>query len=83
MRPREHSPLCDLGERTQPTKLQRQRRRGKNKKAPEGAFDCGTPPAGALTHAVLFQLLTQSTAVDAHQVGSAGLVAASVFHHFF
>lgn len=56
---------------------------GKNKKAPEGAFDCGTPPAGALTHAVLFQLLTQSTAVDAHQVGCAGLVAASVFHHFF
>lgn len=43
----------------------------------------GTPPAGALTHAVLFQLLTQRAAVDAHQIGGAGLITAGIFHYFF
>lgn len=52
------------------------------KKHPKVLFG-GTSPAGALTHAVLFQLLTQRAAVDAHQVGGAGLVTASIFHHFF
>jgi len=43
----------------------------------------GTPPAGALAHAVLFQLLAQRAAVDAHQIGGAGLITAGIFHYFF
>ncbi len=56
--------------------------RPETKKHPK-VLSGGTPPAGALTHAVLFQLLAQRAAVDAHQIGGAGLITAGILHYFF